>query len=121
MAGIHAAFTTFNTAWLVLACDYPLLTNHHLETLLKHRDKSKVATLFYDEMSNQIIPTLAIYEPKFFQLLSKAIAQKNYGIQYLLRQHDIALVSVQGEELRSIDTQADCAQIKKIINGKSIH
>lgn len=52
-----------DVAWLVLACDLPLLDNEHLELLIASRDASKMATAFATHDSKLPEPLIAIWEP----------------------------------------------------------
>ncbi len=121
MAGLDKAFKTKNTAWLVVACDYPLLSAQHFEKLLHQRDTSKVATVYFDEVSNFLIPTLAIYEPSFLPLLNITIEKQEYSLQKILLANNIVKVPTSDSQLKSIDTPSDAAQIKKIIHEQSIN
>lgn len=59
-----------NVAWLVLACDLPLLNQGALNKLVLQRDETKVATAYATKESQLPEPLVAIWEP---QGLQKAI------------------------------------------------
>ena len=50
-------------AWLVLACDLPLMDKESLELLIRQRDPAKAATAFATEVSGLPEPLAAIWEP----------------------------------------------------------
>ncbi|MFB6455485.1 NTP transferase domain-containing protein [Chitinophaga sp. Hz27] len=63
-AGLLSAYAQQpETAWLVVACDLPLLTAHSLELLISSRDSSKAATSFISPFNNLPEPLIAIWEP----------------------------------------------------------
>ncbi|NIG52896.1 NTP transferase domain-containing protein [Chitinophaga sp. Cy-1792] len=51
------------TAWLVVACDLPLLTAHSLALLIAERDSDKAATSFISPFNHLPEPLIAIWEP----------------------------------------------------------
>lgn len=54
-------------AWLVLACDLPLIDLKALQQLVQERDSSKIATAFATSESKLPEPLCAIWEPKALQ------------------------------------------------------
>lgn len=63
-------------AWLVLACDLPLVDLEALEQLVSERDSTKFATTFSATENPLPEPVCAIWEPK---ALTKAIAYLEAG------------------------------------------
>jgi molybdopterin-guanine dinucleotide biosynthesis protein A len=64
IAGISAALLEHpKAAWLVLACDLPLLTERTLQHLIAHRDPHKVATAYRSAHDGLPEPLCAIWEP----------------------------------------------------------
>jgi len=53
-----------NVAWLVLACDLPLLNKKGLLQLIENRDSGKFATAFSSMESGLPEPLIAIWEPQ---------------------------------------------------------
>lgn len=59
-----------NVAWLVLACDYPLMDSATLEHLIKNRNTKAVATAYKSLEVHQFPePLVTIYEPKSYMAL----------------------------------------------------
>ncbi|WP_350288447.1 NTP transferase domain-containing protein [uncultured Croceitalea sp.] len=52
-----------NVAWLVLACDLPLINAKSITALIAKRDITKVATSYATKESNLPEPLVAIWEP----------------------------------------------------------
>lgn len=63
--GILSAHATYpEVAWLVLACDLPLLTEKGLAELVANRNTEKFATTFSSRESGLPEPLIAIWEPQ---------------------------------------------------------
>ncbi len=60
-----------NAAWLVVACDLPLLTDHTLRSLISNRDINKSATAFISPENQLPEPLIAIWEPAGLELLKE--------------------------------------------------
>ena len=91
--GILSAFQhDSQSAWLVVACDMPLLTSRSLDALMNGRDPAKMATVFYDSDGQLPEPLLGIYEPAFGPILYKAVTDGAYSPRQLLRQNAIQLL-----------------------------
>ncbi len=56
-------------AWLVIACDLPLLSEKSLDQLINGRNPSKVATAFYNPVTDLPEPLITIWEPKGYPAL----------------------------------------------------
>ncbi len=61
-----------HVAWLVLACDMPLVTSSSIEYLILHRDANQWATCFKG-YQNKPEPLFAIYEPQARKILQKGL------------------------------------------------
>jgi molybdopterin-guanine dinucleotide biosynthesis protein A len=66
-----------NAAWLVLACDLPLLDTATVQELINQRNPSKLATSFKSPESEQGFPEplIAIWEPRAYPILLSFLAQ----------------------------------------------
>ena len=80
-------------AWLVVACDMPLLSTTSLDALVKNRDSTKLATVFFDSDGQLPEPLLGIYEPEFWPIMQKAVADGHYSPRQLLRANPIQLLT----------------------------
>lgn len=81
-----------DAAWLVLACDLPLLDDDTLHFLVAHRDPSRVATAFLDPEGQFPEPLIAIYEPRSYPVLLQMLAQGYACPRKTLINHDVALL-----------------------------
>lgn len=63
-----------NCAWLVLACDLPLIEKETIETLINKRGLNKIATAYKNEENDFPEPLLTLYEPSSYLHLLKFMA-----------------------------------------------
>lgn len=63
-----------NNAWLVVACDLPLLNSDALKYLINERDPSKLATVYSSPNSGLPEPLAAIWEPRAEEMLLREFA-----------------------------------------------
>ncbi|MFT5724853.1 MAG: molybdopterin-guanine dinucleotide biosynthesis protein A [Bacteroidia bacterium] len=67
LGAIESAFRSFpNNAWLVVACDLPLLDKSVIEQLLSNRSVKHVATAFLNSETGFAEPLITIWEPKSY-------------------------------------------------------
>lgn len=85
ISGILSAMELYPGPWLLLACDYPLLTAEDIRFLLSHRDTEAVATVFQHPESGFAEPLIGIYESGFLPLLKNYFASGKDSMQKLLR------------------------------------
>jgi molybdopterin-guanine dinucleotide biosynthesis protein A len=64
-----------NTAWLVVACDLPLLDEKTLQFLVENRNASKVATAIYNPETDFPEPLITIWEPRSYQVMLNFLTQ----------------------------------------------
>jgi molybdopterin-guanine dinucleotide biosynthesis protein A len=109
ISGILSAFE-YNpqTAWLVLACDMPLVSEEALKILIKHRNTEKMATAFYNPEINAPEPLITIYEPKAYPLLIEYIKAGHKSPKIFLQHNDVQLIEV-GEKrfLKNVNTKQE--------------
>lgn len=111
--GILSAFQHDpESAWLVVACDMPLITNQSLDALLEGRNTAKLATVFYDSDGLEPEPLLGIYEPAFWPILKQALLEGYYSPRKLLQLNDIQiLVAPAIRELANVNDPQTRAQL----------
>ncbi|MEM6965525.1 MAG: NTP transferase domain-containing protein [Bacteroidota bacterium] len=64
-----------NVAWLVVACDLPLLNEATLRFLIENRNVSQHATAIYNPDTNFPEPLITIWEPRSYPVLFQFLAQ----------------------------------------------
>lgn len=109
MSGILSAFEyNKNVAWLVLACDMPLIDETSFETLIKHRNPEKVATTFFNNENNAPDPLFTIYEPKAYEQLAEYVKSGNKSPKIFLQNADIQLIKTENVDfLKNINTKEE--------------
>lgn len=75
LGGIVSAFMQYpDSAWLVLACDIPLLDELVIQELIGQRKIAQVATAFKSPITGWPEPLIAIWEPKSYMKIMEFIA-----------------------------------------------
>lgn len=108
-----------DSAWLVIACDLPLLDADTVRYLINHRDTSKIATAFnspYDEFPE---PLIAIWEPKSYPLLLAFLSQGYSCPRKVLINSDVKLLEAENPDaLTNVNTPEDLEKVKRTIHQK---
>lgn len=106
-------------AWLVVACDLPLLDIDTLQFLTGHRKTASIATAFnspYDEFPE---PLITIWEPKSYQALLAFLAQGYSCPRKVLINSDVNLLQVQNPDaLTNVNTPEELERVKRTIHQK---
>lgn len=79
-------------AWLVLACDIPLLDKQVVATLVESRDPGMSATAYKDPVSGLPEPLIAIWEPQILTVLRNAFEKKMYSPRQILKNSPVKLI-----------------------------
>lgn len=115
MGAILSAFREQpDVAWLVLACDLPLLDAGTVGHLLTQRQPSAVATAFRQPDSEQGFPEplIAVWEPRSYPVLLQFLAQ---GVscprKVLINSRTHLLDALQPDALRNVNTPEERAEI----------
>ncbi|WP_201315723.1 NTP transferase domain-containing protein [Dyella sp. EPa41] len=104
-AGILSAQDRFpGAAWLVLACDLPLLDEHTLQQLVDARDVLADATTFVSRHDGLPEPLCAIWEPSSHALLKQRYDDGSYCPRKALIQSRIVQLAAPGEALDNVNT-----------------
>jgi molybdopterin-guanine dinucleotide biosynthesis protein A len=94
-----------NVAWLVVACDLPLVDGDFIAELLMKRDPSKVATAFMNPETGFPDPLCTLWEPKAYSRLLSFLARGHSCPRKVLINSDIACISTSTpEKLRNVNT-----------------
>ncbi len=89
-----------DAAWVVLACDLPLLDVNALQTLVNERDSDKLATAYATRESKLPEPLVSIWEPKGLQqaMVYMEAAQSSCPRKFLINS-DIKLIYPEKDEV----------------------
>lgn len=112
---ILSAFREYpDHAWLVIACDLPLLNTETLGFLIKNRNPSKTASAFKSPVSQFPEPLIAIWEPKAYSVLFSFLTQGYSCPRKVLINSDVELLQVSDEKaLFNVNEKADIDKISK--------
>jgi len=76
LGGILSAFRFDpNAAWIVLACDLPMLNEETIEQLIKERNPLAAGTAFKSTFSEWMEPLISIYEPSIYPIALQLLGQ----------------------------------------------
>lgn len=124
LCGILSAFEKHpGVAWLVVACDLPLLDINTLHYLEVNRDATKIATTFESPFDGLPEPLVTIWEPGSASVLSsffkegfncprKALIRNSDNVKILKAPDPVALMNA--------NTPGDAGQVRKILGNTHV-
>jgi molybdopterin-guanine dinucleotide biosynthesis protein A len=113
-----------NVAWLVIACDLPLMDTTTLEYLLQHRDVKSIATTFQSPFDGLPEPLITIWEPSSNEVLLSFLSEgHSCPRKTLIRNSDRVkiLIPPNPDALMNANTPEDAAKAKEIIATAQNH
>jgi molybdenum cofactor guanylyltransferase len=121
VAGIRAAqVQDAAAAWLVVACDLPLLDESTLRELVARRDPTKTATAFRSSHDGLPEPLCAIWEPGSAPLLQRFLdAGRNCPRKFLISSDTLLLDQPDPEALDNVNTPDELATARQRLNAAS--
>lgn len=107
-------------AWLVVACDLPLLNRETLEFLVKNRNDEHLATTFESPHDGLPEPLITIWEPSSYLTLLEFLGR---GItcprKVLMNAATKILLPLDPEALMNVNTPDDARKAKEILNNRA--
>ncbi|MFD2146703.1 NTP transferase domain-containing protein [Mucilaginibacter antarcticus] len=102
-----------DSAWLVVACDLPLLDAQTLSHLIANRDTSAIATTYKSDFDGFPEPLITIWEPKSYAVLLAFLAQ-GYSCprKVLINSETTILEPLNAGVLTNVNTPEDFEKIK---------
>jgi molybdenum cofactor guanylyltransferase len=108
-------------AWLVIACDLPLIEDSTLQHLIDSRKVSAIATAYKSAFDNFPEPLITIWEPKSYTVLLSFLAQGYSCPRKVLINSDIALLDAPNPEaLTNVNTPEELNKIKQMLYQKTV-
>ena len=106
-------------AWLVVACDLPLLDQDTINYLVANRDCSAIATAFNSELNEFPEPLITIWEPKSYPVLLSFLAQ-GYSCprKVLINTEPKLLKAPNADALTNVNTPEELERIKRVLHQK---
>ena len=119
MTGILSAFKAYpSAAWLVTACDLPLLDIKTLQYLIDNRDTTKIAATFESPFDGHPEPLITIWEPAAYEVLLSFLAN-NFTCprKVLIRNSDrVKVIKPQNPDaLMNANTPEDAEKLRQIL------
>ncbi len=106
-------------AWLVVACDLPMLGAEAVNYLIQKRDPRKIATAFKSPGDNFPEPLFAIWEPHSLSILQQMFAQNKLSPRHVLVQHHALCIQAPDvQTLTNVNTPTEATLAKSMITGK---
>lgn len=100
-------------AWLVVACDLPLLSEKSLGYLTEKRNVATIATAYQSSFNNFPEPLITIWEPKSYPVLLSFLAQGYSCPRKVLINSDTTLLNAPDpEELTNVNTPEELEKVK---------
>lgn len=100
------------TAWLVLACDLPLLDSETIAYLISERDDQKIATAYENPDDGLPEPLLAIWEPRAVEMLEKN--RNNKSLRRVLTANDIKMIAPKNKQaLFNVNTPEEMEEVMR--------
>ena len=106
-------------AWLVVACDLPLLETETFRSLVGQRNISSMATAFNSPDNEFPEPLITIWEPKSYPVLLSFLAQGYSCPRKVLINSDVNLLQAPNPDaLTNVNTPDDLEKVKRTIHQK---
>lgn len=117
LGGLLSAFRADpDAAWLVLACDLPLLTRATLEFLVEHRQPGRLATALQSPWNDFPEPLVTIWEPRAYGQLLRFLGLGYSCPRKVLINSDTAVLPPPvPEELRNVNTPEERAEAEAVL------
>jgi molybdenum cofactor guanylyltransferase len=111
--GILSAWERYpDVAWLVVACDMPLIDRELLAYIIQHRDPAVAVTSMASPASGEAEPLLAIWEPGARPMLEASVRNGNFRLRGVLSKLPLTLLPAPWpERLRNINTVEDMKEL----------
>lgn len=108
-----------DAAWLVIACDLPLIDEATIKYLIENRDTDKIATTYKSPHDGLPEPLITIWEPKSIDALHSFRAQGYNCPRKVLINSDTHIIEPKNKQaLINANTPEDAEQVKTILADK---
>lgn len=115
LGGILTALSSDRSAaWLVVACDLPLLTRDTIASLVDSRDSSRQATAFLSPDGQFPEPLCAIWEPSTFRLALQALETGRHCPRKALQSSHARFLPAPGRSLFNANTPDERASLLEV-------
>ena len=121
MAALLTAFSAYpDKDFLIVGCDYPLVTTKDLKEFEKGLDRQQIASAFYNEESRMYEPLLAYYSERSGNEIQRMYRDNQYSLQHFLKENNAEKYNpARPKNVFSVDTPEDFEMAKEKIRLKS--
>jgi molybdopterin-guanine dinucleotide biosynthesis protein A len=117
---LSALHSQKDKAWLVIACDFPLLDEKTIKFLIAHRDTQRIATTYESPFDGLPEPLITIWEPKSYsvllEFLDKGISSPR---KVLINNNTLILKSENPKALMNVNTPEDAEKVREILKSST--
>jgi molybdopterin-guanine dinucleotide biosynthesis protein A len=108
-------------AWLVIACDLPLMNEETLRYLIEHRDPKEIATTYESPYDGFPEPLIAIWDPGSYAVLLNFLGKGITCPRKVLINSEKAILQPQyPEALMNMNTPDDAERVKEILHKETL-
>lgn len=105
-------------AWLVIACDLPLLNEETLRYLLTNRNKKNLATTYQSPHDGLPEPLITIWEPESYPVLLNFLGKgMTCPRKVLMNSETTILKPLQPETLMNVNTPEDAKKATEVLQS----
>lgn len=117
LGGIKMAFRSHpNHAWLVVACDLPLIDEEVIEELISQRSVKHTATAFFNNETGFAEPLISIWEPKSYMRIMEFEALGYTCPRKMLINSNTRLIKpTVSQKLMNVNTPEDLETARKLL------
>lgn len=117
---ILSAFRQYpDSAWMVLACDLPMIDRDLLKQLVSERKTAAVATAFQSPENEFPEPLITIWEPKSYAVLLSFLSMGYSCPRKVLINSDTHVIHAQApEKLMNVNTPEELEKARGLLSGK---
>ena len=109
-------------AWLVVACDLPLVNDSTLQQLVQNRDIEKIATTFKSPFDSFPEPLITIWEPRSYPVLLQYLGMDITCPRKVLINGDVNILNPAREEsLMNVNSPEDAERATSILQAAKDH
>lgn len=109
-----------DAAWLVVACDLPLLESGTIDALIAQRKVASLATTFESPFDGLPEPLITIWEPKAYPVLLSFLAQGYSCPRKVLRNNQVHIIKANSpEQLMNVNTVEEMAKAQQLLQSKN--
>jgi molybdopterin-guanine dinucleotide biosynthesis protein A len=109
-----------DAAWMVVACDLPLVDEVTLRQLVENRNGSKLATAFYNKATDFPDPLITLWEPRAYPVLLQFLSQGYSCPRKVLINSEIEMIHpIEEEALMNVNTPEDHERVLQLLGTQS--